>query len=1332
MAASQKRDSLESMVSKRTVLIDSAFTKIDKRGGARADGGAANAERVQAFLDVPTSRIGQARQDVSDRLAEDDPEKYKLLQQLTGKAPLSAASPSRNGSSQALPGTLSNFGDGDGFFWDRWLVTNGDKRAETAPAAQLLQDKLPSFSSPRSGFKKQREQASASPSKRSARTLEFRGRSSAQAKDEHAVDGAITNCQRELDALTTPMLPKIQTPEGGGEKKGSDGGSLLSQQRNLRGQVLGSAKNQKCIDEERQELALLWKRKLDYQAEGRLKQLNPSPVKLEEITSTMNVLGGAQRTRLSSDLSVVSIEDNKSVTTMLSKGEQAGMDPANYFGATARTKFYEQYRQLERVKEHFTVDELLSFKSNGSINFVPERSAQLELFNSGGDVEDAMSVSESLSSAMQFGGGILGALGPGTQTEQAATPRTLYIEELLFGEDDQMSMGKMPQAGLVIRNPSTARSKEEINLNFQGIGDQMGVALARVIEDLPDLKSLSIQDNRLTDESLGPILRACMNCKCLKKLDVGGNKMDEDASEAMGELLGHYNCNLEILNMCKADVDDGECAELIEKLADNYSVHELDLSNNLIGIGESNNIVNPDYDTGGEAIAEMLEKGGNLKALNLAWNLIRSDSARQLGESLTNNTVLTVLDLSYNAFGDAGGQAIGGALFTNNTLRRLNLANNAIPCRAAYSIAAGCRHNTSLEDLDLKGNPVGDIGGRALMQVPMDCHDRIAMHLEGADLSVTDSDFFIDATTQLPREGQDTDNKYDFDLSIPYRRAMALDIFRIVAEEPGFLIEAFKLNGSETKLERETLKRKHDPNDTVGLLEKAVKNVDELWAKYDVDGSGTVDFDELTQLLDDLKLDSTKGNVDRVFATYDCDNSGLLEIDELLEFLESAKRDYHERTKPRTVMVQNAGEEFHLPHEGKAFLSLGFNPEKDIVPRTTTSDELSMLIHQAGKTDDRAGALQLSFGLMRLQVEQAQELIEHLKKDFSDIIKILVMILPYMSSAHHSQVLVTMYLRDDYTLRRRLEQELGPAFKPVMGMYTGHYKLDLSKEVHRIALMKLAEINTLESRKRRHVRDTIGKSPKDASQKGNWYNYRNETMNGKKFMINPDFFDPLPNMGNVEFDFVSTSRPTAGVAMVSSRRFFSLMRKFGFVTGSNEEYKAMSSFLARVPKPYIMTEEEIFAYDRQLAICRGDDDIPPLEEEATSPKSMGSRSMSQRSGFASPTSPKSPKTPKTPKEPPTPKTARSDIDGESAGELKNAENLSDPDDNAPAGSEPNSGAQSSEMQTPFESRPITPSDAANSEPMSPMTPFSPMSPDVSEGESKRILPLKSAESIVLI
>ena len=32
-----------------------------------------------------------------------------------------------------------------------------------------------------------------------------------------------------------------------------------------------------------------------------------------------------------------------------------------------------------------------------------------------------------------------------------------------------MTMSKMPQAGLVIRNPTTRKPKEEINLNFQGL-----------------------------------------------------------------------------------------------------------------------------------------------------------------------------------------------------------------------------------------------------------------------------------------------------------------------------------------------------------------------------------------------------------------------------------------------------------------------------------------------------------------------------------------------------------------------------------------------------------------------------------------------------------------------------------------------------------------------------------------------------------------------------------------------------------------------------------------------------------------------------------------------
>lgn len=44
-----------------------------------------------------------------------------------------------------------------------------------------------------------------------------------------------------------------------------------------------------------------------------------------------------------------------------------------------------------------------------------------------------------------------------------------------------------------------------------------------------------------------------------------------------------------------------------QALATNFSVKALDLSHNMIGEKETYNFVRPDYTTGGEAIAEMLE-----------------------------------------------------------------------------------------------------------------------------------------------------------------------------------------------------------------------------------------------------------------------------------------------------------------------------------------------------------------------------------------------------------------------------------------------------------------------------------------------------------------------------------------------------------------------------------------------------------------------------------------------------------------------------------------------------------------------------------------------------
>jgi len=59
---------------------------------------------------------------------------------------------------------------------------------------------------------------------------------------------------------------------------------------------------------------------------------------------------------------------------------------------------------------------------------------------------------------------------------------------------------------------------------------------------------------------------------------VSENKLDEEASEALGSYLESVHCHLRSLKMRHADVDDNECHRMAEKIMNNKSLEELDLS----------------------------------------------------------------------------------------------------------------------------------------------------------------------------------------------------------------------------------------------------------------------------------------------------------------------------------------------------------------------------------------------------------------------------------------------------------------------------------------------------------------------------------------------------------------------------------------------------------------------------------------------------------------------------------------------------------------------------------------------------------------------------------
>ena len=114
----------------------------------------------------------------------------------------------------------------------------------------------------------------------------------------------------------------------------------------------------------------------------------------------------------------------------------------------------------------------------------------------------------------------------------------------------------------------------------------------------------------------------------------------------------------------------------------------MSLSENLIGDAEALNSVQPDLETGGEALASMLRQNKHITLLDVSWNKIRRDSAQDLAQALAENETLTQLNVAHNAFCDLPGQYLGISLATNTVLKELDLSYNSLSPQAAIVIAA--------------------------------------------------------------------------------------------------------------------------------------------------------------------------------------------------------------------------------------------------------------------------------------------------------------------------------------------------------------------------------------------------------------------------------------------------------------------------------------------------------------------------------------------------------------------------------------------------------------------------------------------------------------------
>ncbi|XP_060138974.1 leucine-rich repeat-containing protein 74A [Zootoca vivipara] len=142
---------------------------------------------------------------------------------------------------------------------------------------------------------------------------------------------------------------------------------------------------------------------------------------------------------------------------------------------------------------------------------------------------------------------------------------------------------------------------------------------------------------------------------------------------------------------------------LVQMLRENCYIQEMNISNNHLST------------EGAEAICRMFYSNiSNIRAVQLAGNNFREETAPYFSESLMVNYRVIELDLSHNEFADKGGEQLGQMLANNESLEVLNLSWNQLRMKGAVALSAGLRANGSLKILDLSWNGFGNEGALAL------------------------------------------------------------------------------------------------------------------------------------------------------------------------------------------------------------------------------------------------------------------------------------------------------------------------------------------------------------------------------------------------------------------------------------------------------------------------------------------------------------------------------------------------------------------------------------------------------------------------------------------
>jgi hypothetical protein len=666
--------------------------------------------------------------------------------------------------------------------------------------------------------------------------------------------------------------------------------------------------------------------------------------------------------------------------------------------------------------------------------------------------------------------------------------------------------------------------------------------------------------------------------------------------------LRNSRCRLKTLVLNGADVDDSECGNLAKAIQDNFSITSLSLTNNMIGKDELMNVVDPDLITGGEALGEMLCTNTTITELDVSWNAIRMDSAITFAESLTANNTLLVLKLAYNAFGDLPTQYLGQALKVNDKLKYLDISYNSITPRAATVLANALVQNESLETLIIDGNVLGAVGAQALIAAVQRASGEkrvLTISFQNCDCSRESADVFnasnpsgnyrVDLSepygqmvaeeclylanyragctllrlahvpdgTSRPNEIKLVRFGTKSESSRTRIRKQLEKLGKLILEKPQLaatdgvpllkaILDFFDLYPDDTffpeilKVMLEICHRRAlvapDPAEfrddyTGGVLYHIFYAIFQI---HDVDHSATMDLDEFLSAILYLGVEFDRKYGKKLIRDFDLDKSGTIDDQ---EFAMIMVNEFCRTDVPRGELVEQTSKKpWSIPASGELIVEVFYQCEVASIYDVSHDEGIHSVIkaiHDAPTTEQREVIFEqaTTSPYYFMSAQQALMLFEEMGKHDNSHLNVLSRVLPQLVTSEQCHRFVDSVLNHDGKFALRVL--MGSSYNILMGLPTGHYFFDLRQRQRRIEGRSLSAIWAEEVKYMRA-------QGVDTSQRGNYSNFRNETIGGVPIALTSHWFASAPSTGKLRLDYVSTIRPKVGLWPLSNSRFESL------------------------------------------------------------------------------------------------------------------------------------------------------------------------------------------------